>query len=516
MIKFAPVPLVPCEVSAAEECAPDDRVSRLAAADALLYAHLSLDRDSHQYELSRDFAEQFPDLGLFVRQAIAGLPIPSGDTVDVEKDVLGWADGDLALEELPGPKRSTDVALLVGVGDRDGADQFVARIAPAGKPKPGEQSGLQLSEYGRGFAAAYVDDELVVGDTAAVRATLDVATGKAPALGEAPAGDPRDELPDVRFADVFVSAAGVHRLLGGHSSAASQLDTFVDYGATEGFAASATARDDGIEVNLISSLDQKLLKASPTVFAELPEFEPKLITEAGDRALGYVGVGELGPTVSGLIERTGAGGLSGSLRALAKSLRQEAKVDPLKDLLPALGGQAALVAEPTDGVPFASLIVDDVDEDRADAALAKLQGPLLRSLKGSSPGAVPRFEDEDVGGVTVHSVQVSATVDLSYAVFDGKLVVSTDPAGIDAVRAEGEGLAGSGAYERATGELPDRVSALVFLNLDQLFGLAEQAGLAEDPLYASISDDISNLESLALAVTGDDTELHSELFLAID
>jgi hypothetical protein len=60
------------------------------------------------------------------------------------------------------------------------------------------------------------------------------------------------------------------------------------------------------------------------------------------------------------------------------------------------------------------------------------------------------------------------------------------------------------------------VSALVFLNLDELLGLAEQAGLAEDPTYASLSDDLDKIESLALAVSGDKDELRSELFLATD
>ncbi len=517
VIKFLPVPLVPCEISAAKECAPDDHVSRLASKNSLLYAHLTLDRDSHQYDLASDFAGQFPDLGLLVQQATARLPTPSGNPVDVQKDVLPWAEGDFALEELPGRKRSTQVAFLIGVGDREGAKDFVARIAPAGKRRTARESGLPLTFYPKGgFAAAYVEDQLMVGDAPAVRASLQVAAGEADGLDGVPAGDARDALPDVRFADVFLSRAGVRRFLSPRASGSSQLDTFVDYGATTGFAASATARDDGIELKLVSKLDQKLLKASPTVFAELPEFEPTLVSEAGDRALGYIGVGEIGPTLAQLIEGTGGKGLAASLRKLAKSLRKEAKVDPLKDLLPALGGQAALVAEPTDSVPFASLIVDGVDEDKARTALAKLQGPFLRSLKGSTKGRIPRFEEQDVDGVSVRSVRISGTVNLAYAVFDGKLVVSTDPAGIEQVQAGGGSLAGSGIYERATDDLPDQVSALVFLNLHEVLGLAEQAGLAEDPLYASLSDDISNVESVALAVNGDDDELRSELFLAID
>ena len=71
-----------------------------------------------------------------------------------------------------------------------------------------------------------------------------------------------------------------------------------------------------------------------------------------------------------------------------------------KDLLPALGGEAALVAEPTAAIPYISLIVDDVDEDRARAALARLQGPIVRAIgtpAGSCP--VPGFQAVDVAGV---------------------------------------------------------------------------------------------------------------------
>jgi hypothetical protein len=111
---------------------------------------------------------------------------------------------------------------------------------------------------------------------------------------------------------------------------------------------------------------------------------------------------------------------------------------------------------------------------------------------------------------------VSPTVNLSYAVFDGKLVISTNPAGVAQVRAGEGGLSGSDSFEASIDQLPDQVSALVFLNLDELTGLAERAGLVEDPLYASLSDDISRITSLGLAVNGGDDQLKSELFLATD
>jgi hypothetical protein len=166
-------------------------------------------------------------------------------------------------------------------------------------------------------------------------------------------------------------------------------------------------------------------------------------------------------------------------------------------------------------VPYASLIVDGVDEVKANDALASLQGPLVRSL-ATGRSQIPTFQTKELDGIAVHSVQVSPSVDLSYAVFEGKLVISTQPAGIAQVRSSGDSLDGTDAYQAAIDQLPDRVSALVFLNLDEVLGLAQQAGLAEDPLYASLSEDISHVQSLGLAVRGSDEQLRSELFLAIN
>jgi hypothetical protein len=158
--------------------------------------------------------------------------------------------------------------------------------------------------------------------------------------------------------------------------------------------------------------------------------------------------------------------------------------------------------------------VDGVDEQKAGAALAALQAPLVRSL-GAGAARAPTFQTQDIDGVTVHSLQISPTVNLSYGIFDGKLVISTQPEGISQVRSSGDDLAGTSAFQDATNQLPDKVSALVFLNLKEVLGLAQRAGLAENPLYASLSEDISRVGSLGLAVRGNDHELQSELFLAI-
>jgi hypothetical protein len=515
IVKFLPVPGVPCEVSAAKECAPTNHTIAYVPANTVLYAHMTVNSDSHQWELAQDLGERLPNLTGLLESDTRALSIGGSNPINLSEQVLPWAEDDLTLIGVTGPGKSVVEAYVVGVGDEAKADQFLTSASPGGKSKQSEVDGGTLTVYPSGFAAGRFGGQAMFGNVTAVRAALDTNTGKVPELTGSEVGSPLDALPDVRLAEVYLSRTGVQRLLGGGQEGATQLDTFVDYGATTGMAASLRARDDGVEIHLDSRLDPKLEERSPTVFASLPEFEPALAGEAGPRALGYVGIGDLGPAINDTLATAGAGaqGLAGSLRGLAQRLQQEAGVDPLKDLLPALGGQAALVAEPTGGVPYASLIVDGVDEEEANDALASLQGPLLRSL--SAGGQVPSFQTREIDGVPVHSVQISPSVELSYAIFDGKLVISTRPEGISQVRSSGDHLAGTGSYENATDLLPDRVSALVFLNLNEVLGLAQQAGLAENPLYASLSEDISRVGSLGLAVRGSDEELQSELFLAI-
>ncbi len=518
VLKFIPIPGVPCQVSAAKECPPSNDTIAFVPENAVLYAHVTVKGSSHQSELVGVLRDRLPEFIAIVQEATSSLPNAPGQPIDVANAVLPWSEDDLALVTIPGPKKTTASAYIVGVGDDEKADAFVASIAPPGKPQQSEQGGAGVTVHPGGFATARSGDQLLFGSEAAVRAALSTESGETSGLDDSDLDQPREALPDVRLAEVYLSRAGVERFLAGRPGTAAQLDTFVDYGATTGMAASATLRDDGVEINLASDLDPNLEQQSPTVFADLPRFDPDLADEAGARSIGYVGIGELGPGLNRALAAAGPGGqgLAGALRALAQGIQQDAGVDPLKDLLPALGGQAALVAEPTDGVPYASLIVEGVDEAKASDALARLQGPLLRSLGTAGP-QVPAFGSEEIDGVTVHSVQVSASVNLSYALFDGKLVISTQPAGIEQVRGGGDDLAGTSGYEDATDPLPSSVSALVFLNLEELLGLrAVQETLAVNPLYASLSEDISHVGSLSLAVRGSDDELRTEIFLAIN
>src|SRR5207248_18450 len=57
VIKFLPVPGVPCEISAAKECAPSNDTIAFAPRDTVLYAHLTVNSDSHQWDLAGDLRD---------------------------------------------------------------------------------------------------------------------------------------------------------------------------------------------------------------------------------------------------------------------------------------------------------------------------------------------------------------------------------------------------------------------------------------------------------------------------
>jgi hypothetical protein len=520
LLKFTPVPGVPCGVSAAKECPPGDDTVKVVPASALLYAHMTLDGDTAQLKRLDDAAAPISRRDEVV-QTVVDAATPASSAPLPFAEIEPWAGNDAAVAILPGNKAPPSEAAIFSVDDRKGAEAFIAKIAP-GPPQKPKTKGQVIQTYANGFADAISGDFLFAGDDAAVRELLATQQGGVKSLSDdSTASKVRGDLPDNRFADVYVSGTGVQKLLApSTSTAASQLETFVDYKATRGFAVAAIAHEDGVELQLVSALDAAKEKKSPNAFTTLPEFRPLLTRDVGADAIAYLGIGDAGASLGTLFQRAGSAqpGLGAALAAFSQRLQAEAKVDPVKDLLPALDGEAALVAEPTAAVPYASLIVDGVDEGKARAALARLQGPLVRAIgvpAGSGP--VPGFQAVSLGGVEASSLQISPLVTLTYAIFDGKLVISTQPAGVEQVAkaGDGAGLASAAPFKEATQHLPATVSALVFLNLDELLDLAEQLGRIEDPLYAAFRDDIRKLHAIAVGVNAGDDELRSRLFVTI-
>ena len=105
--------------------------------------------------------------------------------------------------------------------------------------------------------------------------------------------------------------------------------------------------------------------------------------------------------------------------------------------------------------------------------MAQLQAPLVAALNPARTGQAPTFETKKLDDTVMHSVRLSPALELAYAIFDGKLVVSTNPAGVRQAVEGDEDLGGSDAFKASNNGASGGVSALVFLNLD---GLVRRAG----------------------------------------
>jgi hypothetical protein len=516
------VPNLPCQFPGGDFCAAEDEAEDLVPAEALAYMRVNVDPDDEDYQRAAEVRERLPVLGgQIVDRVLSRLPKPSGTPLDFDEDVRPWLGGEVALAALP-RSGGTSFVTLLEVDDGEGAEEFAGRLSE-GVPHTEELEGIELSVGDDGTASARVHGFLAIGDRDGVREVVTTASGAGDGedLGaDEDATRVRDELPDHRFAEAYVSEDGVGELLD-RQSGLDALAPLVAPGATRGAAAALTATEEGdLELAVRSALDPKEAKAQPGFFAAFPRFEPELPERLPADSLAYVGIGEPRSAVSALVSQAGreAPGVAAAFEGLVEGLSEQ--VDLRGELLDSLGDEAAFSLEPrpADGgpqLPFLQFLASGVDEEEARSALAELQGPLAASVNPGSAGAAPVFSQQEIEGVEAQSLQISPTVELTYAIFDALAVIATDPEGVAQLARDEGGLEGSDRYERATEDFDDEVSLLAYLDLEQLVKLGERLGLAEDPLYATFASDFRRLEALGFEVAAGDELLVTDARLLL-
>ena len=517
------VPNLPCRLPGGESCPPADDAEELVPADALAYVHTNLDPETEQYELAADVADRVPIFSdQAAARALALLPRAAGPPTDFERDLVPWFAGEAAMAVLGATGRAERVELLE-VSDAEGASEFATSIT-GDAPESADYQGVELTVGRRGLASAQVDGFLAIGRADGVRSVIDTATGSddAESLAEdETASEVRDELPDHRLVEAYLSADGIEELIERDRGTLGTLTPLLAPGASRGAGAALAATEEGFELSVRSALDPERAETSPGFFTAFPAFVPALPERLASDSLGYVGIGEPASTVRALLTQATAEapGIVAGFEDLVRDLRREGEVDIERGLLDSLGGEAAFALARRPGtagpaLPFLEFVAADVDEDAARRALASLQAPLIDAVGGRDVQA-PVFGQQQIGDVEARSLRISPTVELTYAIFDGLVAIATDPAGIEQL-VEGDGaLDTSELYERATEGFADEVSLLAFLDLDGLVELGEQLGLAEDPVYAPFAGEFRRLEALALAVTDDDELLSTDARLLL-
>jgi hypothetical protein len=522
-------PSLPCQVPGAGPCPPPDDAEDLVPAGALAYLHANLDPDTAEYEDAAGVAADIPTLtGQLLDDAFALLPRRVARRVEFDRDVAPWFGGQIALAELPtGPSDVESVALLE-VDDADGASEFAERIL-ANQAEVTEHRKVEIAVDGAGWASARVAGFVAIGREPAVQAVVDVATGaegSSPLSRDPSASEVRDELPEHRLADAYLSAEGAEQLIGEGEGTLASLAPFASPGSTRGVGVALSAGEGEFELAVRSAIDPERARAQPGFFEAFAPFQPELPERLPGEALAYAGFGDPQATVEELLAQATARapGIARGFEGLARELRRDGDIDIERQLLPALGDEGAVVIEPRDQpdaeggdpAPFLELVARDVDEDRARTALARLQRPIIDAIEPAVALQAPVFRDLDIDGVEARSLQISPAIELTYAVADGLAAISTDPLGIERLF-EGDGaLEDSGLFDRTTSGFAETLSFLAFLDLRGLILVAEQLGLGADPAYGALAPELRSLRALGLGVRLDDDVLATDARLLVE
>jgi hypothetical protein len=495
---------------------PAEGAAKLVPARVLGWVHVSTDRGRDGVQRALDLAKRFPSYGRVQDRLLARLA-GGAQPVRYDRDLAPWLGREVGLALLDTSGQTAGTLIVAAVADRGKADAYLRR---AGQSSTAAYRGVTIRRFGT-VASTITRGFLLIGQESVLRGVIDASHGQ----GKTLAADPTYRramrgLPAGRAADAFVTPGGVRRLLEPQGGALGVAGVLLDQPALAGAGVALTAQGGRARVTVHSVRDPRLARGRPTTFGA---FAPSLAGAVPKHAMAYVGVSGLDKAARRILSISAATGAAGAriqqlLRTRARDFSQRTGVNIERDVLPLFRGEVALWLGSSVPSPYLTVIARTNDEARTRAALGKLQAPLVQLFlpQTAQPGQAPTFAERDIGGgVQAFSLDLAPGVQINYAVFGGKLVISTNLEGVRAVRRAQGSLTENGSYQATLGSRPKRVTSLVFLDFSQLLGLGERTGLNASRSYLAARSDLRRIRALGASTSGGGTESTTELRLQI-
>lgn len=460
--------------------------AELVPADAAMFVAVDTDFESGQWENAGDLLDNFPDgdrLRGFIFNEL------SSEGIDLEEDV----------KPALGPQVN-----IVWLDPRD--DQsFVGLTQPSDAEKLQEllEKGDQEMFFRdvEGWTAFAEDekylDELVEGE-AAGRLSADSQ------FADAMARVAEDALVRIYFNGP--AAAPAFEEQGGFDAGA--LADLLPGGEVPWISASLAAEDRGGRFEgAVGFADDPEGYVGPSYEAKLPEVAP-----AG--ALAYLSFKDLEGQFSKL--RDVFARVEPEIERDIGRFENEIGVSLEEDIGPLLAGEGALYVREGAFIPEVTLLLEVDDEDRAVAVV----DDLVSGLHDFVPLGEPRTTE--IEGVEARQVDIQPPVSLYYAAFDGRLVVTTQRAGIAALREDGDRLSDDDLFQDALedSDMPGETVGFTYVNLRELIpyvfgflGAVEENG---ETVPDEVRRNIEPLEHLVVFGTREGNVLEFSGFLAID
>lgn len=459
--------------------------AELVPADAPLFVAVNTDFDSGQWEQAGDLLDEFPD-GVDLRAFI--IDELSREGVDLE-DVQAAVGPQVNVVWLD----ARDDESFVGMTQPEDADRLRELFLSTGE----ELVFRDVEDW-----TAFADDERYLD---ALAAGLDEGS-----LAE-----------DAAFVDAMARVAE-DALVRGYfngpaASPAVEEGVGLDVGALAdllpgggvpwvSFSASAEDRGGRIEAAVGFAGDPEGY-VGPSYEASLPDVVP-----AG--ALAYVSFNDLEGQLSKL--RDVFASVEPDIERDIGRFESEIGVSLEEDVGPLLAGEGALYVRQGAFIPEVTLVLEVENEEEAMTTLDDLVEGLGDTVDLGTP------QPAEIAGVQARQVDISPPVALYYAAFDGRLVVTTQRAGIEDLREDDDRLADDELFRDALedADMPGETVGFLFVNLREtipyVFGLiggfvGDGGGVPDE-----VRRNVEPLEHLVVYGTRDGDVLELSAFLAID
>ena len=487
-----------------------------------LYLEVTTDFDGAQWQQVQALAEQFPgypDLErtlqrelragdvdfdadvkplLGERAAIAGLRLPDVPELD---GALGTTAPDSGAADDAAPDDDMEFVAVVELADGK-AQQAKDLLVREGAVPKGEHQGAEVYAQPGGDGVVAVDDEaLVFSDTQKrVFAALDAhaAGGDQTLAGTDRFTDALAKLPPDVFGQAYLDlGAFVQSAASAAGPQAEQLG-LADYRDAV-MAASIAAEPDGARL-------KGVVLGAPTSITPA-EFTPQLTDTVPADALAYVGFSDLAGTLTeafqqiqgslGDEERRQLEGLSGQLPQLLGV--------SLDDLSALAEGEHALVVTPG-ATPGAALALQVEDGAQAQATLDKLRTGIPALVKTFSPDTtIPKWTRVPLaGGVQGWRLPLSPEAGVVYGVDGDLAILGTSVKAVASVQRPVAPLSGSEAFQQGTAGMPEQVTSVLWINLENGIAALRNAGAFEDATPKTLAN-LRPLKSIAAWSTAGET-----------
>ena len=447
---------------AAQEAAGLPESASLAPADALVYATVTTDEGSDQWQRAESLLERIPGARDGLTDAIASALTDEGLTWDddvapaVGPEVVVVVTQSRRTVVLTQPDSDTALEALLAKGDRKVVTEDVS-----------------------GWSAVAER----ASDLTAYRAALE--QGTLPDVDAFAEGF--DTLPEEGLARVWVDAAGLSKDLGAAlEEASSELDLGLEW-----LAAAVSAEDDG----LLATMGIQAPGGTDT------SYEPELFRRVPADAVAALSFGG----TQAILER-----IEGGVDVDGVSARIEQLTGiSLDGLVDGLSGEGALYVRRGGATPEVTLALDPPDPDKTWETLDRAVRKLADAM------------DATVGTATENGIDVrrlsTDDVTISYArLDDDTLIATTGAEGIRVFTSDDDKLVDADAFTRAAEDvgLEERTKGFVYVDVDGLLALIDE--LSNTAVPPDAREPIESLDSLILQASGEGDTTRVSGFVRVD